>query len=113
MSKPIYFDQINQYAGFLQTSLCTGLLNASFLNIIEQDQAKRIKEFIFNIFSKLNSFFSSFNSQSKEMNLKPIAMISCLSLVTLLVISIFRRRSDSLIPPPTPTRGQALERVTT
>lgn len=38
------------------------------------------------------------------MNLKPIAMISFLSLITLLVISIFTRREQSIVPPPTPMK---------
>ena len=37
------------------------------------------------------------------MNLKPIALISVICLITLMVISIFRSRDDTKIIPPSPS----------
>lgn len=93
--KSIQFDKISHYGVLLQTSL---------LNFIEYEETKRIKEIAASIFNRLSSFFSSFGSQSKEMNLKPLAMISCLSLIALLVISFLRKGEDSIIPPQTPMK---------
>lgn len=85
------------------------ILNNSLLKFLQEDLTVRVQEIVADIFSKIVAFFRSFNSQSKEINLKPIAMISCLSLVTLLLISIFRRRGESIIPPPTPMKKNALK----
>lgn len=95
MLKQIQFGHVNYYLEQLHTS---------FLNFVQQGQTNRIKEIAFDAFTKLSAFFRSFNNQSKEINMKPIAMISCLSLITLLIISIFRRREESIILPPTPMK---------
>lgn len=89
MFRSIQFEKIPHYAALLQSSL---------LNFIEYEETKRIKEIAASIFNRLSSFFSSFGSQSKEMNLKPLAMISCLSLIAILVISFLRKGEDSIFP---------------
>lgn len=62
----------------------------------------RIKEIAAAIFQKISDFFNSYNKYSNESNIKAFALISCLSLIALLVISMLRRRDSSLVPPPTP-----------
>jgi hypothetical protein len=77
---------------------------SSFFNFLSSKQTNRIKEIALAIFLRIADFFKSFNNQSKEINIKAIAMIGCLSLIALLVISIFR--SDTrLMPPPTTPRN--------
>ena len=79
------------------------LAYTTLVNISQNATIKRIGEIVSSIFSKLSSYFSSFNTQSDEMNLKPIALISVICLITLMVISIFRSRDDTKIIPPSPS----------
>jgi hypothetical protein len=72
----------------------------------DHELAARIKDIVFKVFSKLSSLFSSFNHQSREVNLKPMAMIGFLSLATLLAVSIFRRQEKGIILPPTPVKDE-------
>jgi hypothetical protein len=83
-----------------QWTSCSFIYQTFFFNSLSLDSIKRIKEIAITIFSKISAFCKSFNNQSKEINVKAIAMISCLSLVALLVISILRRRDSVLIPMP-------------
>src|SRR5271154_3485073 len=69
----------------------------SFLNIASSDRIERIKEFAMATFTKFLGFLKSFNNQSKEINTKKIAMISCVSLIVLLVIALLRRRNAQLV----------------
>lgn len=73
-----------------------------FSQFLSSDQTKRIKEIALDCFIKASEFFAKFKLQSNETNIKAMAMISCLSLIALLVISMLRRRDHNLMPPPTP-----------
>ena len=95
MIKPLQFVQSLTTATFFEKPLSS---------IFQIEPLMQIKEFILDIFARLAAFFRPFTDHSKEMNLKPIAMISFLSLITLLVISIFTRREQSIVPPPTPMK---------
>ncbi len=77
----------------------------TFSPISPSEILNKIKDVAQTIFLKLRDFFKNSSNQNKEINLKAIAMVSCLSLIALLVISILRRRDGRLIPPPTPQRG--------
>ena len=77
----------------------------AFSPISPSEIMNTVKDVAQTIFLKLRDFFKKNNNQNKEINLKAIAMVSCLSLIALLVISILRCRDGRLIPPPTPQRG--------
>ncbi len=79
--------QVNQRAFYTQIFQLP-----AFLNSLSQDPVKHIKELALSIFSKMSELFKAFNNQTNEINIKTIAMVSCLSLVALLVISMLRRR---------------------
>lgn len=78
-------------------------------DFLDQELIKQVKSIAYDIFSKLFSFFNSFNHQSREVNLKPIAMVSFLTLVTLFVISIFRKQGTGIISPPTPLKKDQIK----
>jgi hypothetical protein len=63
---------------------------------------KRIKEIAISTFHRIFEFFKSFQKPSKETNLKTFAIISCLSLIALLVISMLRRRKSHTAQEPDP-----------
>lgn len=84
---------LGQWASYNQ------IIQPAFLNFLSSDVTKRIKDVAIAIFSKVSAFLKSFNNQSSEINIKGIAMISCLCLVTLLVISILRRRDAGFVLP--------------
>jgi hypothetical protein len=80
------------------------------LNFLSPEQTKQIKQIAITVFSRISEFFKSFksiNSQPKEINIKAIAMIGCLSLIALLVISMLRCRDVQFVPPPTPLKKDA------
>lgn len=52
---------------------------------------KRVKELATHIFAKIADLLSAFKKQSQVNNLKTITWMSCLSLMTLLMISILKR----------------------
>lgn len=54
------------------------------------------------IFKEISDFFSSFDIYPAERNIKTFALVSCVSLIALLVISMFRKVDMSIVPPPTP-----------
>lgn len=74
----------------------------SFSEIISPDITKRIQEYATPIFNQLSDFFTSFDVYPAEKNIKTFALVSCLSLIALLVISMFRKNGSSIVPPPTP-----------
>lgn len=76
----------------------------SVQGFFQNEQFKRIQEFVIALLAKLSSYFSSFNTQSKEINVKPIAMIGFLSLVGLIVFSIFRESDANFITPLKPRK---------
>ena len=63
----------------------------------------KIKDAVIKFFKKIFEFATTFNSESRGDNLKNVALISCLSLIALLVVAIMGRRNSRLTPPPTPT----------
>lgn len=63
---------------------------------------ERIKNFAINFFTKIKYVM---NHDSKTVNLKVVAMISCLSLLSLLVFSMLRIYPKSLVVPPTPHKS--------
>lgn len=77
--------------------------NSSLLSdtIISQ-LTQRIKEIVAAVWQKISDFFGSYHKPSNESNIKTFAIISCVSLIALLVISMLRRRDSNLVPPPTP-----------
>lgn len=72
-------------------------------SIIACPTVQRIKEYIVNFFLKFRSTFTH-DAQSKDLNLLPIAMISCLSLILILFISMLRKPNDRFVAPPTPMK---------
>lgn len=74
----------------------------SFSEIVSPDLTKRIQEYTKTIFVELSVFFTSFDVYPTEKNIKTFALVSCLSLIALLVISMFRKQDASLVSPPTP-----------
>jgi hypothetical protein len=92
---------LNQWISFAQT------YQNSFLYFLSEDPLKRIKDIAIDIFSKFSHFVKSFNNQSKEINnTKTIAMIGCLSLIAIFVISLLRRRNARFVPHPTPMKDE-------
>ena len=71
----------------------------SFLNLSPAPTTiQRIKEIAGTIFLRLSEFLKSFQAPaSNEGNLKTFALVSCLSLIALLVLSILRRRDPNLV----------------
>lgn len=61
--------------------------------MVYSERTRRVRELSKEVFSKMSNFLRSFYYQPKEMNIKPIAMVCCVSLITLLAISLFRRRN--------------------
>lgn len=89
--------------------------SSSFINanpyiagLISSEQIGRIKEIASGIFSRIAAFISHADSESNQINVKTLAMISCISLIALLVISILRQRDTRILPPPTPGRHTQL-----
>lgn len=78
--------QLGQWASFAH------VYQPTLLNFLPAEPTKRIKEIAFATFAKISGFLRTFNNQSNEINIKAIAMISCLSLVALMVISMLRHR---------------------
>lgn len=74
----------------------------SFIDVLSTATAQRIKDIAIHIFTRLSAFLNAFSRQSNESNLKGFALISCLSLIALLVISLLRQRDSPIIPLPTP-----------
>lgn len=72
----------------------------SFFNFFSTDLTKRIKETVVNIFSQIFKFFKAFDNQSNEINIKAVAMVSCLCLIGILIISNLKR--DENLVPATP-----------
>lgn len=93
MIKEISLDNVIYFTNCLVTPL---------KGVVAQAQTSRIKEIVLSIFSKVTSFFHSFNSHSTEVNLLPVAMISCLTLAGILVISIIRKYEKNTVMPSTP-----------
>lgn len=69
------------------------------VSISQNNIIKRIGEFVSAVFSYLSSFFSSLDRPSQEMNLKPMAMISVILLISLFIFAVCRKRAD---PPSSP-----------
>lgn len=76
----------------------------SFPSIIAPPAIQRIKEFIIDIFLKLRKTFTNFDPKSKELNLQPIAMVSCLLLILIVFNSMLRKSHESIVPPSTPMK---------
>ncbi len=62
----------------------------SLTQLLASEQVQRVKGIALSTFEKFSSFLTKFKSPSNEINLKPIAMVSCLCLIAILVISMFR-----------------------
>ena len=88
--------QFNHWSSF--TPLCLSFPN---INHLISEITKQIKAIALTIFAKISEGLRTFNNQSNEINLKTIAMVSCLSLIALLVISILRRHDNYLRPAST------------
>lgn len=56
---------------------------------------KKIKEIALCVFIKISSFFNKFSNDPNNFNLKTFAILSFLTLATLIVISIFRKNDNS------------------
>lgn len=69
--------------------------------LLASQQVQRVKAIALDIFEKFSGFIKKFKSQSNEINLKPIAMISCLCLIAILVISMLRHCATRPLPPKT------------
>jgi glutaredoxin 2 len=94
------------FASLRLDSLSSAAFSNSFFSsdtIISQI-TQRIKEIVAAAFQKISDFFNAYNKHSNESNIKTFALISCLSLIALLVISMLRRRDSRLVPPPTPMK---------
>ncbi len=76
----------------------------SFPSIIAPTAIQRIKEFAIDVFLKLRKTLTNFDPQSKELNLQPIAMISCLLLILIVFNSMLRKSHESIVPPSTPVK---------
>lgn len=68
----------------------------AFLNFSSSELTNRIKEIATAIFSKATNLFKSFQNQSSEINIKAVAMISCVSLIVVLVRGFLRRREAGM-----------------
>jgi hypothetical protein len=75
-------------------------------NISSSEIIKRIREIAVDMFTRVSEFFNAFNKPSNENNLKVFALISCASLIALLVISMLRRRDTRIVYPSTPGIGE-------
>lgn len=75
----------------------SSLQQARFLNNFSSKIAQQVKKIALITFTKFSNFFNSFNQQPYESNLKAFALVSCLSLIALLVISILQQRDSNLI----------------
>lgn len=95
MFPPIHFDSFISLAFFSSQPL---------LNSLQSDITQRAKDIAIAAFKKMTEFFTFFNNQSNEINLKTFALISCVSLIALLVISMLLRKDSRLIDPPTPEK---------
>jgi len=69
-----------------------------------------VKEIAQLIFQKLSSFSNAYENYPNESNLKTFALISCLSLITLLVIIALRKSQPSIVPPPTPYQNTSYQK---
>lgn len=68
---------------------------------------QQITTIAINIFAKIKEFLQFFIYKPREINLKMIATIGCLSLISLFTISMLRSRREPphlLIPPMTPQK---------
>ncbi|WP_068471424.1 hypothetical protein [Candidatus Protochlamydia phocaeensis] len=83
-------------------SLALNQFASPLLQHAYSDQIRRIKEVALSFFSKCYDIFRNIETSSNQINVKTLAMISCLSLIAILVISILRRRDSRFVPPPTP-----------
>ena len=63
-------------------------------------------EVVTTIFKCISSFFNKYSIESNDSNLKAFAFIGCLSLIALLILSVFRRHQGSIVEPPTPHHSQ-------
>lgn len=69
---------------------------------IEAIVAKAFQQLVTN-FRSLDTYPNIYpNIYPSDTNVKTFAFISCLSLVTIFAISLFRRKDGSIVPPPTP-----------
>lgn len=67
--------------------------------LLATTQAQRVKDVALVVFDRCSGFVKKFKGQSNEINIKPIAMISCLSLIAILIISVFRHYAICPLPP--------------
>lgn len=72
----------------------------TFVSISQHHIINKIREFVAAIFSFLSSLFNYFDNPSQEMNVKPMAMVSVLLLLTIMVFSLFRTKKTNIIPIP-------------
>lgn len=95
MFAPIHAIPIASMACFCQRS---------FSEFLSSETTKRIKEIALSIFKRITDFCSLWKQPSDETNLKAVALVSCLSLIALIVIAILRRPNSSIVPPNTPEK---------
>jgi len=75
-------------------------------------QLAKIKNYTANAFSKMGSVFKDYSYQSNDINLKAIATISCISLLALIFISMFRyrnSRNNPALAAPLPLNAAAAQ----
>lgn len=95
MFAPIHCVQQVGYQIYYQLRLA---VPTQLTQLLASQQVQRVKAIALDIFEKFSGFIKKFKSQSNEIDLKPMAMISCLSLIAILVISMLRHCSIRSVP---------------
>ena len=78
--------------------------SSPFSNIFSSKITQRIKEIAAINLQRISDFFTLYG-QSNENNVKAFALVSCLSLISLLVISMLRKRDAPIVFPFTPRKS--------
>lgn len=86
--------QINSISAF------NDFIYDAYASVSQHYIINKIREIVAGIFSYLSSIFNYFDNPSQEMNVKPMAMVSVLLLLTLMIFSLFRTKKTNIIPVP-------------
>lgn len=77
-------------------------LTSNFYQITVSQITERIKEIATDVFKKICEWFRFISAKPDQMNIKVFALISCVSLIIILVVSSFCGKKTSIVIPPTP-----------
>lgn len=84
---------------FSNNASLTELSYKSISNPFTKDRMTRVKELAQKFFTKIADFIYWIQTRSEKTDLKTIALVGCLCLVTILALSILRGKEPKKLPP--------------